>query len=411
MKKILSLGLAAVMVMSLVACGGSSSSESTTTAAAAAETEAAAEAEAEDDTEEAASSASSDETFKIGMIGPLTGGAAQYGLGVRNAAELAIDEINAAGGMNGYQVEYNPQDDESDAEKSVNAYNALKDWGMQMLVGSVTTQPCISVAAETAIDNMFQLTPSASAEECIDGDNAFRICFSDPEQGKASAQYIKEHDLAEKVAVIYDSSSEYSSGIYETFIDEAEAQGLEVVAEEAFTADNATDFSAQIDNCREAGAELLFLPFYYTEASTVLKQCDDRDYDPIFFGVDGMDGILALENFDTSLAEGVYLLTPFSADEEGSQDFVTAYEAAYGGDIPNQFAADAYDAIYTIKAAVEEENITPDMDVSDICEAMKTAMTEITVDGLTGTMNWSAAGGVDKTPKAAKIVDGVYVMQ
>ncbi len=406
MKRMLSLGLAAVMVMSLAACGGSSS-ETATTAAAAAETEAAAE-EADDSTEAAA--ASSDETFKLGMIGPLTGGAAQYGLGVRNAAELAIKEVNEAGGINGYQVEYNPQDDESDAEKSVNAYNALKDWGMQILIGSVTTQPCISVAAETAIDNMFQLTPSASAEECIDGDNAFRICFSDPEQGKASAQYIKEHGIAEKVGVIYDSSSEYSSGIYETFMDEAEAQGLDVVAEEAFTADNATDFSAQIDNCREAGADLLFLPFYYTEASTVLKQCDDRDYTPIFFGVDGMDGILGLENFDTSLAEGVYLLTPFSADEAGSQDFVTAYVDAYG-DIPNQFAADAYDAVYTIKAAIEEENITPDMDISDICEAMKTAMTEITVDGLTGTMTWSAAGSVDKTPKAAMIVDGAYVMQ
>ncbi len=410
MKKMLSLGLAVVMAMSLVACGGSSSSsESSTTAAAAAETEAAAE-EASDDTAEEAPAASSEETFKLGVIGPLTGGAAQYGLGVRNAAELAIDEINQNGGMNGYLVEFNAQDDESDAEKSVNAYNALKDWGMQILVGSVTTQPCISVAAETAIDNMFQITPSASAEECIDGDNAFRICFSDPEQGKATAQYIKEHDLAEKVGVIYDSSSEYSSGIYETFMDEAAAQGIEVVAEEAFTADNATDFSAQIDNCREAGADLLFLPFYYTEASTVLKQCDDRDYAPIFFGVDGMDGILALENFDTSLAEGVYLLTPFSADEESSQDFVNAYVEEYG-DIPNQFAADAYDAVYTVKTAIEEGNITPDMDISEICEAMKAAMTEITVDGLTGTMTWSSAGGVDKTPKAAMIVDGVYVMQ
>lgn len=409
MKKILSLGLAAVLAASLTACGGSSSE---TTTAAAAETEAAAEAEETEAAEDAqAEAADSDAAFKIGMIGPLTGGAAAYGLGVRNAAELAIAEVNAAGGINGYQVEYNAQDDEHDAEKCVNAYNTLKDWGMQMLIGAVTSKPCIAVSAETAADNMFQITPSGSAVECIAEDNVFRVCFSDPDQGKASAQYIADNNLATKIGVIYDSSTEYSTGILESFQAEAEAQGLEIVAEEAFTADNATDFSVQIDNCREAGAELMFMPFYYTEASTVLKQCADKDYKPIFFGVDGMDGILTVENFDASLAEGVMLLTPFSADEDSSKDFVESYEAAYG-EIPNQFAADAYDAVYAIKAAAEQANVTPDMEISDICEAMKVAMTEISIDGLTGTgMTWSASGEPEKAPKAAMIVDGAYVMQ
>jgi branched-chain amino acid transport system substrate-binding protein len=404
MKKYLCLGLAAAMAASVTACGSSSSSTTeTTAAAAAAETTAAGS--------EAAAPAADGENFKIGMIGPLTGGAAAYGLGVRNAAELAINEINAAGGINGYQVEYNAQDDEHDPEKSVNAYNTLKDWGVQFVVGSVTSKPCIAVAAETYADNMFQITPSGSAVECIAEDNAFRVCFSDPDQGKASAQYIAENNLATKIGIIYDSSTEYSTGILESFLAEAKEQGLEVVAEEAFTADNATDFSVQINSLKEAGAELMFMPFYYTEASTVLKQCADIDYAPIFFGVDGMDGILSVENFDTSLAEGVMLLTPFSADEDSSVDFVKAYQDAYG-EVPNQFAADSYDAIYAIKAAVEHANITPDMDTSDICDAMKVAMTEITIDGLTGTnMTWNATGEPEKAPKAAMIVDGAYVMQ
>jgi branched-chain amino acid transport system substrate-binding protein len=404
MKKYLCLGLAAAMAASVTACGSSSSSTTeTTAAAAAAETTAAGS--------EAAAPAADGETFKIGMIGPLTGGAAAYGLGVRNAAELAINEINAAGGINGYQVEYNAQDDEHDPEKSVNAYNTLKDWGVQFVVGSVTSKPCIAVAAETYADNMFQITPSGSAVECIAEDNAFRVCFSDPDQGKASAQYIAENNLATKIGIIYDSSTEYSTGILESFLAEAKEQGLEVVAEEAFTADNATDFSVQINSLKEAGAELMFMPFYYTEASTVLKQCADIDYAPIFFGVDGMDGILSVENFDTSLAEGVMLLTPFSADEDSSVDFVKAYQDAYG-EVPNQFAADSYDAVYAIKAAVEHANITPDMSTSDICDAMKVAMTEITIDGLTGTnMTWNATGEPEKAPKAAMIVDGAYVMQ
>ena len=190
----------------------------------------------------------------------------------------------------------------------------------------------------------------------------------------------------------------------------AEEKGLEIVASEAFTADSNTDFSVQLDKAKEAGAELVFLPIYYQEASTILKQADDKDFHPQFFGCDGMDGILSVENFDPALAEGLMLLTPFTVDEEGSQDFVKAYEEAYGIE-PLQFGAGAYDSVYAIKAAAEKAGLTPDMDISDMCEAMKTAMTEITVDGLTGEgMTWNAAGEPDKAPKAAKIVNGVYEM-
>ncbi len=414
MKKLIALGLTAAMVASLTACGGGNGGNTTTTAAAGGDTTTAA-AEKEETTAAAADNSGAGDAaegaFKIGVIGPLTGGAAAYGNAVKNGADLAVKEINAAGGAGGYMLELNPQDDEHDAQKSVNAYNTLKDWGAQMIVGSTTSGPCIAVAAETSNDNMFQITPSGSAVECVSPDNVFRVCFSDPDQGMAAAKYIGENKLATTVAIIYDSSTEYSSGIREAFMKEAENQGLQIVSDEAFTADTATDFSVQLDKAKEANAELVFLPIYYQEASIILKQASDKDFAPIFFGVDGMDGILSVENFDTSLAEGVMLLTPFSATEESSKKFTSDYVAAYGEE-PNQFAADSYDAVYALKAAIEQSGVTPDMDASAICDALKPAMTEITIDGLTGSgMSWNAAGEPDKEPKAAKIVNGVYEMQ
>ena len=402
MKRVVSLGLAAVMTASLAACG-SSSSDTTTAAADAAENTAAAEG--------GDSASAEGGSFKIGVIGPLTGDNAAYGLAVQHGAELAAKEINEAGGINGASIELQAQDDEADPEKSINAYNTLKDWGMQMLVGTTTSGSCIAVAAETYNDNMFQITPSGSAVECVENPNVFRVCFSDPDQGTASAQYIGEHQLATKVAIIYDSSSVYSDGIRENFVAEAANQGIEIVASEAFTADSKTDFFVQLDKAKEAGAELVFLPIYYQEASIILKQAADKDFSPIFFGCDGMDGILTVENFDVSLAEGLMLLTPFSADAEDAQDFTTAYTEAYG-ETPNQFAADSYDAVYAIKAAAEKAGITPDMSASDICDAIVPAMTQITIDGLTGTgMTWNEAGEPEKAPKAVKIVNGAYEMQ
>ena len=351
-----------------------------------------------------------DDTFKIGGIGPITGGAAVYGQAVMNASQMAADDINAAGGINGYQIEFNFQDDEHDAEKSVNAYNTLKDWGMQMLLGTVTSTPCTAVEGEASNDNMFLLTPSGSAVESISGDNAFRVCFSDPNQGTASAQYIGENKLAEKVAVIYNSSDVYSTGIYNNFVTESANQPFEIVSAEAFTEDSKTDFSVQLQKAKDAGADMVFLPIYYTEASLILTQAAGMDYAPTFFGCDGLDGLLAVEGFDTSLEEGVMLLTPFAADadDEQTKAFVSAYEEKYG-ETPIQFAADAYDGMYIIKTAAEKAGITPDMDASAICDALKAAMTEITYDGLTGSgMTWSADGEPNKEPKAVVIKDGAY---
>lgn len=407
-KKAMSLAVVAMMTLAMTACGSQDTSADAQTTAAGAETTAAGTETTTAGTETAAAGS----TFKIGVIGPLSGNAAIYGINVANAAQIAVDEINAAGGVNGYMLELNVQDDEQDAEKSVNAYNAVKDWGAQMILGCVTSTPCIAVTEKTKADNMFQLTPSGSAVDCAQYPNNFRVCFSDPDQGAASAKYIGENNLATKVAVIYDSSTVYSTGIYESFVQGAANQNFEIVAAEAFTADNATDFSVQLQKAKDAGAELVFLPIYYQEASLILTQANSMGFAPIFFGVDGMDGILGVENFDTSLAEGVMLLTPFAADatDELTVNFVKTYEERYD-DTPNQFAADAYDGIYALKAALEKSGATPDMSVSDLCDALEKAMVEISIDGLTGSgMTWNEAGEPNKEPKAVKIVNGAYAM-
>ena len=385
MKKVLSMSLIAAMtVATLTGCGGGST--------------------------EGKGGA---DTLKIGGMGPITGGAAYCGTEVKQGAQIAIDEINEAGGINGIKVEFNFQDDEADAEKAVNAYNTLKDWGVQMIVGATTSDATISLAAETANDNVFQITPSGSSVDCVTNANAFQVCFSDPNQGIASAQYIAENKLASKVAVIYDSSSSYSSGIYENFAKEAKAEGIDIVATGSFTADNNTDFSVQLQDAKNNGAELVFLPVYYQQACIILKQAADMQYAPTFFGCDGLDGILGVDGFDTALAEGVMLLTPFAADDmaQATQDFVAKYEEAYKA-TPSQFAADAYDAVYVVKAAAEKAGITADMSASDICDALVEQMKTIEVEGITSVegvpMKWNENGMVDKAPKAVIITDGAY---
>lgn len=387
MKKFISVMLVAAMaVTALTGCGSNSESSSKKDA----------------------------DKYYIGGIGPTTGATAIYGTAVKNGAQIAVDEINAAGGINGKQIEYRFEDDQNDAEKSVNAYNTLKDWGMQMLVGTTTTAPCIAVAGKTASDNMFQITPSASAPDVLSSGNGniFQVCFTDPNQGIASAQYIAENKLAKKVGIIYDSSDVYSSGIEEKFEAEAKDKGLQIVSKAAFTADSKTDFGTQLQKAKDAGADLLFLPIYYQEASIILKQADTMGYKPKFFGVDGMDGILTVENFDTKLAEDVMLLTPFAADakDKAVQNFVKTYKEKYK-DTPNQFAADSYDAVYALKAAIEESKATTDMSASDMCDALKGAMTKIKMQGLTGGkdgLTWNESGEVTKSPKAVIIKNGAY---
>ena len=351
-------------------------------------------------------------TIVIGSTGPLTGDAAVYGMAVKNAAELAVKEINEAGGVNGINLEFKMEDDVADSEKVVAAYNKLKDEDMKVFLGTVTTGACLSIIDKTKQDGIFQLTPSASAADVVKNDNCFQVCFTDPNQGKVSADYIADNKVASKVAVIYDSSDAYSTGIYNTFKAEAAAKGLNIVSEKSFTKDNKTDFSAQIGDAKTNGAELVFLPIYYAEAAQILKQSKSAGFEPKFFGCDGLDGILTIKNFDTSLAEGVMLLTPFAADakDEATQNFVSAYKAAYNDETPNQFAADAYDGIKIIAECIKNGNITADMSAADMCEIFKTQITSLTYEGLTGSgMTWAKTGEVNKAPKAVKIENGAYV--
>lgn len=394
MKKVLASVLSVSVMVTLAACGGSGSASGQSAAA----------------SESAMTSdANAGESWKIGGIGPITGGAAVYGLACKNAQQIAADEINAAGGINGFPVEVQFADDEYDSEKSINAYNSLKDWGMKILLGATTSAQVIAVSAESVNDNMFQITPSGSAPDCISKPNTFAVCFSDPQQGAKSSEYIGTHKLAKKIGILYDSSDVYSTGVHDSFVAEAAAQGLEIVADEQFTADNKTDFNIQLQNLRNAGAELVLLPFYYTEAALVLKQAKDMAYHPIFFGCDGMDGILSLEGFDKSLAEGLILLTPFAADakDDMTVNFVKTYQEKYN-EVPIQFAADAYDGMYAIKLAAEKANLNPGMSVEEIGTAMQQAMTEIELQGLTGTITWKADGSPSKEPKAVVIENAAY---
>ncbi len=386
MKKFFALTMAVLMVLSMFAGCGSS---------APAETEAQGEASAT--------------PIKIGSSGPLTNDYAVYGKAVEYGLTMAFEEINAMGGL---QFELRVEDDEADGEMAVNAYNTLMDWGMQIMAGPVTSGSAAAAAAECAADNVFMLTPSASDAAVITaGENVFQICFTDPNQGIGSADFIFNHALAEAVGVIYDSSNPYSLGIYNKFKEQAAAVGLEIVAEEAFNNDNKADLLTQVTKCQEAGADLVFLPIYAAEAVNVLVKADQIGYKPAFFGCDGLDGILNAEGFDTALAEGVMLLTPFdaSAADEKTQNFVKNYTAKYGI-APNQFAADAYDVAYAINQACINAGVTADMSAEDICAAMIEQFTTMSFDGLTGAgMTWGADGAVSKLPMAVKIENGVYV--
>lgn len=351
--------------------------------------------------------AHAEDGLKIAVIGPMTGGAAVYGNAVANGARIAADEINALGGL---QIILDVQDDENDPEKGINAYNAVLDNDAQMILGTVTTAPCLAVAAQAYEERVFILTPSASsADVTADKDNAFQVCFTDPGQGIAAADMIVAKNMGTKIGVIYNNADVYSTGIYQAFAAHAKELGLEVVATTTFSSEDNADFSVQIAACKDAGVDLIFLPIYYTPASLILAQAKAVDYAPVFFGGDGMDGLLALEGFDTSLAEGLMLLTPFAASsqDEKTQSFVQAYTAAYGEE-PNQFAADAYDGIYALYTAALNAGITADTPYDEACEMLIAEFPNLHISGLTGELSWAATGEVTKTPAVYVVKDGVY---
>ena len=393
-KKLLAFVMAATMVFSLAACGSSSSNDSSNSGSSS--------------DSDSAQSGDEVQTFKLGSIGPLTGDNAIYGQAVVYGAQLAVDEINASDSK--IKFEFKGEDDEADGEKSTNAYNQLMDWGMQVLVGPTTTGASMAVADVCNSERTFMITPSASAVDVTAGkDNVFQVCFTDPNQGVGAADYMAENFADAKIAVVYRNDDAYSQGIRDAFVKEAGDKGLSIVYQGTFTLDTSSNFSVQLAAAQTAGADLVFLPIYYQPASVIFAQAKAMGYAPTFFGVDGMDGILDMPGFDTTLAEGLVLMTPFCATVESSKSFVDAYTAAYGT-TPNQFAADAYDGVYIVKAALEQAGCTADMSNEEICDALVSAITSLKFTGLTGTdMSWNAEGQVSKAPTAYVVKDGQYV--
>lgn len=377
-KRVFAMLMAAVMAFSLVACGNK--------------------------TDNGGDAADTAETIKLGGVGPLTGGYANYGLSVQHGAELAAKEINAAGGVNGKQMEVNFQDSQGDPESAVAAYGKLMDWGMNVCLGGVLSGETASVVAAAKADDMFIMETTGSADKCIDGnDKAFRICFYDSYQGTAAADYLKDNALADEVGVFYQSDNDYSAGLYSAFTAECEKTGVTIKETQTFTAATATDFSTQVNALVNSGVKVVFIPIYAEEASTFLTQAKGKFAEDVyFFGADGLDGILGKVSQDVTIADNVLMMTPFAADSADPkvQAFVKAYEEAYGA-TPDQFAADAYDAVYTVKAAVEAAGgSTSGTDLAAV-------MTSLTVEGVTGTMTWNADGNTNKAASAILYKNGV----
>ena len=389
-KKVLCAVLAAAMVFVLAACGQNNANSNANSNA--------------NNSNNGGVQASGD-TLKLGCIGPLTGGYANYGLSVQNGAKLAVEEINKNGGVGGKQLTLEFQDSQGDPESAVNAYGKLMDDGMQVSLGTVFSGEMASVTAAAREDDILLLTPSGSNDKCIDGnDKAFRVCFYDSYQGAAAAEYICDNQLATEVGVLYESDYDYSVGLYNAFVEKAGELNLTIKETQTFTTTTATDFSTQIDALVASGVKVVFIPIYAEEASTFLTQAKGKFADDVyFFGADGLDGILGKVEQDPTIANNVLMLTPFAADssDEKVQAFVSAYKAAYNNETPDQFAADGYDAVYAVKAAVEKTG----GDVSGAVLAQ--AMTQITVEGVTGTMTWTADGNTQKAASAILYRDGV----
>ena len=378
MKKFLCMMMAVLMVLAMAACGGEPANNGG------------------NDTPDAT-------TVKIGGIGPLTGAYANYGLSEKNGAELAVKEINEAGGIAGKQIELSYQDSQGESESAVNAYGKLMDWGMEVSLGGVLSGETASIVAAARDDDVLLLTPSGSADKCIDGSSlAFRVCFYDSFQGAAAAQYIKDNDIVDTVGVLYQSDVDYSVGLYNAFVEKCGELGITIAETQTFTSTTSTDFSTQVNALVSSGVKLVFIPFYAEEASTFLTQARGKFADGVyFFGADGLDGILGKVAQDPTIANNVLMLTPFSADNpaENVQSFVKKYQEAYGA-TPDQFAADAYDAIYVIKAAVDKAGSTSGA-------ALASALTSLTVEGVTGIMTWTADGNTNKPASAILYYDGV----
>lgn len=342
------------------------------------------------------------DVFFIGATGPLTGDASSYGISVNNGAMLAIEEINAAGGLNGYEFKFEMKDDKATAEDAATGYDSLMDAGMQISIGSVTSGSCESFATKSVADNLFFITPSASAANVIENrDNAFRVCFGDPDQGTLAVDELVKAGYT-KIGAIYDTSDTYSSGIYAAFDAEMKKRGIEYTTT-SFDKENNKDFSTQVETLKDC--DVIFLPIYYTEAGLIAKTCVSKGCKAVLFGCDGLDGVA--DQIDETVTNKISYITPFDVNStaEVPKKFVEAYKAKYN-EVPDQFAADGYDAIYAIYEAMKVADIKDvNIDPSDLCEAVKKAITDesFKLDGATGEMSWDASGACAKVPQIVEV--------
>ena len=351
--------------------------------------------------------------FNLGLICPLSGSSAVSGQIMQNATKMAVDEINAAGGINGtIPINLVSVDDEGVPATSVTAMQKLVEQDkVNAVIGAQASSCTLANMEITKAAKIPQITPASSnvAVTQSGNDYIYQLTATDELHMRNVMGYMVDENNAKTFAILYESS-DFGTGGFKIASTVCDDFGLEMVDSEVYNSGD-TDFSVPLADAQSKGAELVFLPMYYQPASLIFAQAKSMGYAPDWFGVDGMDGILTLDGFDVALAEDVMLLTPFNADssDERTQAFVQKYQEQYG-EVPNQFAADAYDCVYAYKQALETAGATPDMDAATLCDLMIQQFTSMTFDGLTGTgMTWDTNGRVSKDPKGMVIKDGAYV--
>ena len=343
------------------------------------------------------------ETIKIGAIGPLTGPVAIYGISATNGLKLAIDEINANGGILGKQVELNVLDEKGDSTEAVNAYNKLVDWGMVALVGDITSKPTVAVSEVAAQDGIPMITPTGTQLNITEaGSNVFRVCFTDPYQGEVLAKFTKDKLGAKTVAVMSNNSSDYSDGVANAFIKEAENQGIQVVAKEGYS-DGDKDFRAQLTKIAQQNPDVLFIPDYYEQDGLIAIQAREVGLKSVIVGSDGWDGVVkTVDPSSYAAIENVYFANHYSTKDsnERIQNFIKNYKEKYN-DEPSAFSALSYDTAYLLKAAIEKAGTTDK-------EAVAKAIKEIQFEGITGQLTFDEKNNPVKSITIIKIVNGDY---
>ena len=343
------------------------------------------------------------ETIKIGAIGPLTGSVAIYGISATNGLKLAVDEINANGGILGKQIELNLLDEKGDSTEAVNAYNKLVDWGMVALIGDITSKPSVAVAEVAAQDGIPMITPTGTQLNITEaGSNIFRVCFTDPYQGEVLAKYTKDKLGAKTVAIISNNSSDYSDGVANAFAKEAEAQGIQVVAREGYS-DGDKDFKAQLTKIAQQNPDVLFVPDYYEQDGLIAIQAREVGIKSVIVGPDGWDGVVkTVDPSSYAAIEDVFFANHYSTKDssEKVQNFIKNYKEKYN-DEPSAFSALSYDAAYILKAAIEKAGTTDK-------EAVAKAIKELEFEGITGHLTFDEKNNPVKSITIIKIVNGDY---